>query len=172
MHTIEDIRAEYDRLDAILGIDTSEVQLAISRRSVKRLGSCRYPAPGSGAPMKITISALVLDDEAQFRDTVRHEYAHAAVYLLHPGERHGHDAVWKGVCRRIGCAPRSLAPAGEDVERARRERARYMVRCNGCGAETYYLRAGKIVSLMERGYRKRIRCTRCGGNDLFLYERD
>ena len=122
--------------------------------------------------MKITISALVLDDEAQFWDTVRHEYAHAAVYLLHPGEKHGHDAVWKSVCRRIGCTPKSRAPSGEKTEQARRERARYRVMCNACGAETYYLRAGKIVTMMERGYRRRIRCGKCGSSDLELYVRD
>lgn len=171
MHSIQDIRAEYDRLDRLLGVDTSGVEIVISRRSVKRLGSCRYPAPGKAQPIRITISALILDDDEQFWDTIRHEYAHAVVLITRPGERHGHDAVWKEVCRRIGCQPKSLAPASEDMERSRRERARYLVRCNACGAETYYLRAGKIVSLMERGYRRRLRCARCGSDDLALYER-
>lgn len=168
---MDEIRAEYDRLDRLLGVDTSGAEIVISRRSVKRLGSCRYPAPDSGLPLRITISESILGDDEQFWDTVRHEYAHAAVYLLHPGQKHGHDAVWKDVCRRIGCTPKSLAPASEETERVRRQRAKYKVACNVCGAETYYLRAGKIVKLMERGYRKRIRCGRCGSNDLALYER-
>ena len=172
MHSVQEIRAEYDRLDSLLGIDTSGVRIVLSDRSVKRLGSCRYPIPKSGEPMRITISSLLLDEDDQFWDTVRHEYAHAAAYLMHPGENHGHDAVWKEICRRIGCAPKSTAQATEELANSRRERAKYLVRCNECGGETYYLRAGKIVTLMERGFRRRIRCSRCGSNDLSLYVRE
>ena len=172
MHGVEEIRAEYDRLDRLLGVDTSGVELVLSDRSVKRLGSCRYPSPDGTKPMRITISSAILSDDAQFWDTVRHEYAHAAVYLLHPGERHAHDAVWREVCRRIGCTPKSTAPPVGEAERLRRERARYLVKCAACGAETYYLRAGKIVRLMERGGRRRVRCGCCGSNDLALYERN
>lgn len=171
MHTVEEIRAEYDRLDRLCGVDTSEIEIVLSRRAVRRLGSFRYPAPGSDAPLRITISSAILEDDEQFWDTVRHEYAHAAVYLTHPGERHGHDEVWKAMCRRIGCTPKGTAPAGEELADLRRRQAKYLVRCGRCGAETYYLRAGKIVKLMERGYRRRIRCGRCGANELMLYER-
>lgn len=172
MHTVEDIRAEFDRLDAVSGADTSGMEIVISARSVRRLGSFRPPAPERGLPARVMIAAAILEDEAQFWDTVRHEYAHAAVWYLHPGERHGHDGVWKAMCRRIGCAPKSLAPPSAESEALRRQRARYLVRCPACGTETYYLRAGKIVTLMERGYRKRVRCGKCGSNDLMLYERD
>jgi len=172
MHTVEEIRREYDRLDRLCGVDTSGVEIVISRRSVRRLGSFRCPAPGSDAPPRITISAVLLEEEEPFWDTVRHEYAHAAVYLTCPGERHGHDAVWKAMCRRVGCSPRSTAPRTEELDAERRRQARYLVRCRDCGAETYYLRAGKIVSLMERGLRRRVRCGRCGGNRLDLYTRE
>ena len=111
MHSVEEIRAEYDRLDRMLGVDTSGAEIVLSTRSVKRLGSCRYPTP-DGKPMRIMISTAILNDDAQFWDTVRHEYAHAAVFLLRPGERHVHDAVWRDVCRRIGCTPKSTAPSG------------------------------------------------------------
>lgn len=171
MHGTEEIRAEYDRLDRLLGIDTSGAEIVLSGRSVKRLGSCRYPTP-DGKPMRIMVSSAILNDDALFWDTVRHEYAHAAVYLLHPGERHAHDAVWREICRRIGCTPKSTAPSGGEAEHLRRERAKYLVRCRACGAETYYLRAGKIIKLMEGGHRKRVHCSRCGSNDLALYERN
>ena len=171
MHTVKEIRAEYDRLDRLCGVDTSGIEIALSDRSVRRLGSFRPAVPERGLPARIMIAAALLGEEEPFWDTVRHEYAHAAVWLLHPGERHGHDAVWKAVCRKIGCTPKSCAPADEQSEMARMQRARYKVRCVCCGAETYYLRAGKIVQMMERGYRRSIRCGKCGSNDLELYER-
>jgi hypothetical protein len=112
------IRAEYDRLDARCGVDSRGVELAISARAVKRLGSFRpRPVP------RITISALLLDDEAAFLDTIRHEYAHALVWLRAPGERHGHDALWRAACREVGCAPRATVAPSETQREAERRRA-------------------------------------------------
>ena len=172
MHTLEEIREEYDRLDRLLGLDTSGIRLGISTRGVRRLGCFMPPAPRGGGPAKITVSAAVLEDDGLFWDTIRHEYAHAAVWLTHPGERHGHDGVWKAMCRRVGCMPRGTAPPDPALERLRRQKARYLVRCGKCGAETYYLKAGKVVKTLESGYRRRLCCGRCGGNDLKLYVRE
>ena len=117
MHTLEEVRAEYDRLDRLLGIDTSMIELRVSRRAVRQLGSFRVPTRGAGR-MRITLSALIFADDAQFWDTVRHEYAHAAVHLLHPGEKHGHDRVWKRMCAVVGCDPKRLAPRAGEGRRA------------------------------------------------------
>ncbi len=171
MHTIQEIRAEYDRLDRMLGIDTSGIELRISKRAVRQLGSFRVPAGGRGR-LRITISSLVLDDDEQFWDTVRHEYAHAAVYLLRPGERHGHDAVWREMCRKVGCSPKRLAPGQGKAAERREEKVRYIIRCRRCGSESRYLRRGKAVDLMLRGRGKSLRCTLCGGNSLVLLVRE
>lgn len=48
MHSLEEVRAEYDRLDRLCGLDTSGIELKISKRAVKQLGSFRCPAPGAG----------------------------------------------------------------------------------------------------------------------------
>ena len=171
MHTLEEVRAEYDRLDRMIGINTRNIELKISRRAVRQLGSFRSPARGRG-PLRITLSALILDDDAQFWDTVRHEYAHAAVYLLHPGEKHGHDAVWRDMCRRVGCDPSRLAPSEGRAAELRRAQAKYIIRCQGCGGESRYVRRGKAVELMLRGRGKTLRCRRCGGNSFVLLVRE
>lgn len=171
MHTIEEIRKEYDRLDKRCGVDTSGITIVISKRMVKRLGSFRYPRTPQGRPPQIAISALLLEQDAPFWETVRHEYAHAVVYLRHPGEVHGHDDVWKAVCHEVGCRPRSTAPSGEDQAALRQARAKYLIRCEGCGWETYYLREGKIVHLLRTGQGTRLRCTRCGDNRFKLFGR-
>lgn len=170
-YTLEDIRREYDRLDALCGIDTSQIELHISSRMVKRLGHFRYPINGGSAPLRITISQAILGDEAQFYDTIRHEYAHAAVYLLHPNEQHGHDKVWQDMCRRVGCNPKSTTEMTQEQIDLRTRRARYKIVCQGCGQETYYLREGKIVSLLRSGQGARVHCTRCGSRELTLYQR-
>lgn len=171
MHTVDEIRAEYNRLDKICGVDSSAISIVISGRMVKRLGCFRYPRTPAGKPPQISISALLLEEDEPFWNTVRHEYAHAVVWLRHPGETHGHNAVWKSVCREVGCTPKSTAPATKEQTARRQEKARYMVRCEGCGRETFYLRKGKVVELLLKGRGPRIRCTACGGNRFKLYSR-
>ena len=34
-HSLDEVRAEYNRLDKLLGIDTGAVELCVSRRSVQ-----------------------------------------------------------------------------------------------------------------------------------------
>ena len=161
MHTLEEVRREYDRLDALTGADTRGVALSVSKRAVKRLG-CFCPGP----PPRIVLSAVIFGDDALFRDTLRHEYAHAALWLLRPGERHGHDALWREMCRTVGCTPRATVPASEQQIALRDEKTRYRLTCRGCGSETRYLRAGKIVTLFLSGKASRVRCTRCGGHEF------
>ncbi len=173
MHSLDEVRAEYARLDRLVGVDTSGVELKISKRAVRQLGSFRAPTGRRGkTPPCITLSALILDDDAQFWDTIRHEYAHAAVWLLHPREKHGHDRVWKDMCRRVGCSPRRLAPEKGRAAELRQERVRYVIRCRDCGAESRYMRRGKSVDLLLRGRGRSLRCRVCGGNRFTLYVRE
>ena len=167
MHTLQEVRAEYDRLDRLVGIDTRGIELKISRRAVRQLGSFRSPTRGTG-PLRITLSYLILDDDEQFWDTVRHEYAHAAVYLKYPGEKHG---VWREMCRLVGCDPKRLAPEKGRAAELRRAQARYIIRCRNCGAESRYVRRGKAVELMLRGRGKLLRCRKCGQNSFVLLVR-
>ena len=170
MHTLREVRTEYDRLDSLLGIDTSGIELRISKRAVRQLGSFRVPARGGGK-LRITLSALIFEDDEQFLDTIRHEYAHAAVHLLYPGERHGHDRVWKQMCRTVGCSPRRLAPEQGEAAELRRQSAKYIVRCDACGAESRYVRRGKAVDLLLSGRGRRLRCRDCGSNRFTLLVR-
>ena len=173
-HTLREARNEYDRLDRLLGVDTSGIELAVSPHRGKRLGSFRSPNPRTSSriavPPRILLSAAVLENDELFWDTIRHEYAHAVVWLTHPDERHGHDAIWKDVCRQIGCTPRATTAASEEQKREWMNTAKYRVHCESCGADTYYQRAGKVVSILMRGEKRRLRCP-CGSCDLSLYIR-
>ncbi|MDU0347562.1 SprT-like domain-containing protein [Actinomyces sp. MRS3W] len=81
---------------------------------------------------RITLSRqlMALYDEAEVRETVLHEIAHARV-----GAAHGHDAVWRAEALRIGASGKRLVdsqaprvrgrwvgtcPAGHTVDRMRR----------------------------------------------------
>ncbi len=76
-------------------------------------------------------------------DTILHEIAHALV-----GVHHGHDAVWKEMCLKLGCTPKSCdktvdMPAGD-----------WRADCPSC--HKVFTRHRKPKSL--RGFY----CTKCG----------
>ena len=64
-------------------------------RAKRRAGACRF------GRRQISISEPVtrLHDEAEVRDTLLHEIAHALV-----GPQHGHDGVWRAKALEIGCS--------------------------------------------------------------------
>jgi hypothetical protein len=164
LHTIEDIRREYDRLDRLCGVDTKPVALRVSTRASKRLGCCKYV--GSTVE-SVTISDFVMRaDDGVFLDTIRHEYAHALVKLRRPRERHGHDAVWKAACVEVGCEPqRCCDPAIVPAGAVRREEPyRYSLRCLTCGAVWQYKRQTRVLKLVARGDSHRCTCPHCKGH--------
>ncbi len=173
---IEDIRREYDRLDPICRVDTSRMEIRLNNAQ-KRLGSFQFKAGFPRGTMTVTISRKVLDDELLFLDTIRHEYAHAVVFIRHPFSRHGHDKIWKAVCREVGCTPRATVRDPALMERTEAG-ARYKVTCMRCGTESYYMRAGKIVQTLQREAKRRgpfkktssVACRRCGCREFSLTE--
>ncbi len=87
----------------------------------RRFGSCR---PSSRA---ITLSRPLtfLNDDAQVRDTILHEIAHA----LAPDD--GHGELWKRMCRRIGADPKRCY-SDELVISPPRRTAPYEIGCATC----------------------------------------
>ncbi|MCY7396455.1 MAG: SprT-like domain-containing protein [Nocardioides sp.] len=102
-----------------------------------RAGVCRYTARVLGLSAPLTS----LHDEAEVRDTILHEIAHALA-----GPAHGHDAQWRRIATRIGSsghrcvsadAPRvqhawlGVCPAGHTTGRHRRpERVATCAQCS------------------------------------------
>ena len=105
-------------------------------RAKSRAGICRHDRRVIGLSAPVTL----LHDEAEVRDTILHEIAHALV-----GPAHRHDAVWRATARRIGCtgercvsaeSPRvpgawqGVCSAGHVYERHRRPER--VVTCGRC----------------------------------------
>ena len=75
-------------------------------RARVRAGACHF------GDRRITLSRALAaaQDEAQVRETVLHEVAHALV-----GPRHGHDGVWRARARAIGATGERCYVADEPV---------------------------------------------------------
>lgn len=170
MHTVDEIREEFFRIDRILLIDTSKIEIEFSTRSVKRHGSCKCVrrADGTWQPVKVMIAEFLREEESGlFWDTVRHEYAHAAATLI-TGKSSGHDAVWKAICKRIGCTGKVYAENTAASRKRSQDAAKYSVTCMKCGAVSLYMRKGEIIKRIESGKKTGIICTKCGGKNFKL----
>src|SRR5262245_51513217 len=91
------IAAEARRLMDLHGL--SDWSFAYNRRK-RRLGLCYYPRKR----LELSVHLVARNGDAEVRDTILHEIAHA---LTGPG--HGHDAAWKAACVRVGARPERLA---------------------------------------------------------------
>ena len=65
-------------------------------RAVRRYGQCRYRKREIGVTKKLALINTIEES----KDVVLHEIAHALT-----GAGHGHDAVWKRMCVKVGARP-------------------------------------------------------------------
>lgn len=86
-------------------------------------------------------------DEAQVRNTILHEIAHARV-----GAQHGHGPVWKAMARAVGASPRSRSHSAYIDQRDSRdiEHARANVHTAVVDVPISQMRPGLQVTLDER----------------------
>ena len=132
------------------GLSGWRVELDSAKR---RAGICRFTDRVIGLSGPLT----ELHSEAEVRDTVLHEIAHALV-----GPAHGHDRVWRATALRIGCSgsrcvdtesPRvtgawvGVCPAGHVKDRHRRPER--VMSCGTCS------RTFSIDHVYEWSYRGR-----------------
>ena len=140
-----------------------DTPIKINRRLTRTLGRViSEPAMfDSYKPLVVEFSKQFLETstDESVRQTVMHEFAHWAV-LVETGQPHGHDAEFKAMCRKIGC---DFNKAHTHVERtvSNDKIFKYTVRCNECGNEVHFNRAGKTVKYVHW-----YNCGRCGCPDL------
>lgn len=96
-------------------------------RAKRRFGICRF------ARKEISLSRhlVELNDEAECRDTVLHEIAHAMA-----GPRAGHGPAWKRACLVVGARPERCFRS-EDVAQPA---ARFRAVCPNCGMSRGFYR--------------------------------
>lgn len=86
-------------------------------RRVRNIGMCYYHKK------LITVSVCFIHDDAQVKDTILHEIAHA---LVGPQVK-AHGTEWKQAAMSLGCEPRACGFAQPQAQ------AKYLLTCLTCG---------------------------------------
>lgn len=92
-----------------------------------------------------------MNSEPVIRDTILHEIAHALA-----GIEHGHDEVWKAMCRKVGAKPERLADKSvKIVDHA------YSIVCDLCTKELAKRHRRPAESRLNRSH-----CEFCGPKSI------
>lgn len=145
--TIEQIRSEIIRLGEGEGVEIT-CPIEMNGRLKTTLGRVCYKwdtdHAGKIIPSKIEFSKMFIEtaSKEEIENTVAHEAAHAIISYK-TGTKHGHDAMWKALHKKLG-------GDGERCSSTPRVNAKYTVICSKCGKITdRYYRAGKVVKHPE-----------------------
>ena len=85
-------------------------------RAVRRYGQCRYRKREIG----VTKVLANLNTIEETKDVVLHEIAHALT-----GRGHGHDAVWKRMCIKVGARPERCYKSEENGGTVKTTKGKY-----------------------------------------------
>ncbi len=128
-----EIREMARRLLSQHGLSEWEFGINSNRR---RIGVCFSPSGSFLGRIEISSHFAERNSDAEIRDTILHEIAHALV-----GPAHGHDAVWRAKCAEIGARPERCY--GDEVEMPK---GKWRATCRSC--ETEYDRHRRPASSM------------------------
>lgn len=172
MFTIFDVMREYERLDALTGMDiTKTVKISSTGRCTNRRGVYKATVYQSGKleNEKIIISNFVFSDPMEeFMNTIRHEYAHAMAAHIHRRTKLGHGPEWKECCEIVGCKAEQYAQCSEAQKatiKARESKTQgYILHCKSCGHEWKYKKMCKTLKGIQSGVK--YKCPHCGHLDF------
>lgn len=128
------------------------IPVKINKRLTRTLGRVSYIKSNGRVKstlMEISYQLLATATLDSIKAVVEHECAH---YLINEitHEHHGHDAIFKIMCAKIGCTNDGSICYSLDRTVSEKEVYKYFVTCKECGKIVgKYHRAGKIVQNPE-----------------------
>lgn len=166
MYSIKDIEKICQEFSTQIG-DTFDLPVVINGRLTRTLGRvCSLVNRNTGyvtlQRMEISKQLLETASEGSIRSVIGHEWAHY-ITAKTTHERHGHDAIFKSWCARIGI---ENDKATTTVERVIAVKSKYEVYCDTCDEViANYSRTTKNLQRL-----KLCTCKRCKTNNLKLIQ--
>lgn len=176
MFTVNEIRKELMRLDQISGLDTSSIPIRVSNRMTKCWGHCvAIKSAGEYKVKELAFADRLLKyaTPEHVLETVRHEYAHAYVFIKNQ-KNDGHGSYWKHAVVKFGAPPKRCSSKPEVSENMPdyENKTKYILSCPCCDWNYNYTRAGNAIKELKANPKSvRYYCPKCGGRPLNLTER-
>ena len=96
------------------------------------LGRVTWNEQGKLEKIEFSAALLKTATERTIMDTILHELAHAFVYL-ETGEIHGHDAMFRSMCHRLGTLNDGMYAKNFELTVSKEEYYKYDIYCEKCG---------------------------------------
>jgi len=96
LHKVKEFAVEQLKKWGLTGSHSNDWCFVWDTKAVRRYGQCRYHKQEISVSKKLAN----LNSIEESKDVVLHEIAHALT-----GMGHGHDAMWKRMCRQVGARP-------------------------------------------------------------------
>lgn len=100
-YTVKDIRAEFDRLDAKYGFNTTNIIFQVSKYRPKRWARYQWWSR-TGREVCLFFVEVLNSNEEKFYNTIRQMYGRAVCNRIFHTDT-GHDVRYRAVCRVLGC---------------------------------------------------------------------
>lgn len=101
-------------------------------RFSRTLGRVTWDEFGKLDRIEFSSRFLATATEHAIIETILHELAHAFVFL-ETGEIHGHDAMFKSMCNRLGTLNDGMYAKNFDLNASKDEYYKYTIYCSKCG---------------------------------------
>ena len=139
----EEVEATIERA-GFASLDPGSIRIDVTDSFQSKLGDCRAIGPsdcGATAEYQIRIARRLFEGtgDDQWRDTVRHEVAHAYILGTVGSAVQPHGDEWKDAARRAGADPVARYEGDDTVD------AEYVLSCpNGCFERGYVQRSKRV----------------------------
>lgn len=130
-------------LEAIVLFDQwnlNDWTLVIGKRA-RSLGVCRYRPK----VIEITRHHIENDPYPDVMDTLKHEIAHALVFLQYGLTVQPHGPEWKAMAEKVGCNPVACEATASVELRLSKPPGKWFAICPGCSVRFDYYRKPKIL---------------------------
>ena len=148
------------------GFPVREIVNVKYSKAITTYGKCRKNKDNT---VTITISEITIRDNSLI-NTIVHELCHA----IDVENNYQHNHIWKQLANDVGKLFNEnivrCAEISKEYIEEKRNRCNYIIKCEHCGKEYYYMRKTKTIKTISQGNKRRYYCTKCGSHDLKVYD--
>lgn len=135
MYNIERLKADFIEACELANVEFDNIPIEMNGRLTRTLGRVHWTrSNGDITPIKVDFSKHFIENSTDecIRSVVFHEAAHY-IAIKRTNEDHGHDNVFKGICKEIGYEEMGSTHTKVESLRSAKSYHKYDIICPHCG---------------------------------------